>query len=178
MKEHKAIMDKISASLDDEWKMKLKEMEKKHMWDMIQFMKDSSHIDNYQAREEMKNAHLSDLKVLLKDNPELYKEISVKMEAMMNEMHSENGKMNMKKRLFSSKVQAEMDKWIEKLFVNLDKLSLEKKNEKIQVILWKIEDAKSKSENIKNESKKAKINDILEYIKEKILEKGWSWEIM
>lgn len=186
MKEHKAIMDKISASLDDEWKMKLKEMEKKHMWDMMQFMKGSSHTNNtevnHQSREEIKKAHLLDLKALLKDNPELYKEVSVEMETMMdkmmNDMHSDSGKMNMKKRLFSSKLQTEMDELIDKLFVNLDKLNSEKKNERIQVILWKIENAKSKSENIKNESKKAKINDILEYIKEKILEKGWSWEIM
>ncbi len=183
MKEHKAIMQKISASLDDDWKMKLTEMKNKHMWDMMKFMKDSSHIDNYQAREEMKKAHLSDLKELLKDNPKLYKEVYVEMETMMdkmmNQMHSNGWEMNhMKKRLFSSKVQAEMDKWIEKLFVNLDKLSSEKKNEKIQVILRKIENAKSKSENIKSESKKAKINDILEYIKEEILKKGWSWEIM
>ncbi len=82
---------------------------------------------------------------------------------------------HMKKRLFSSKLQTEMDELIDTLFVNLDKLNSEKKNEKIQVILKKIENAKSKSENIKNESKKAKMNDILDYIKEKISEKWWTW---
>lgn len=183
MKEKEIIMKKISDSLDNEWKIKLEEMKNKHMWDMMKFMKDSSHIDNYQAREEMKKAHLSDLKELLKDNPKLYKEVYVEMETMMdkmmNQMHSNGWEMNhMKKRLFSSKLQTEMDELIDTLFVNLDKLSSEKKNEKIQVILWKIENAKSKSENIKSESKKAKINDILEYIKEEILKKGWSWEIM
>ena len=179
MKEKEIIMKKISDSLDNEWKIKLEEMKNKHMWDMMKFMKDSSHIDNYQAREEMKKAHLSDLKELLKDNPELYKEVSVEMETMMdkmmNQMHSNGWEMNMKKRLFSSKVQTEMDELIDTLFVNLDKLNSEKKNEKIQVILKKIENAKSKSENIKNESKKAKMNDILDYIKEKISEKWWTW---
>lgn len=184
MKEKELIMKKISDSLDNEWKMKLEEMNNKHMWDMMKFMKDSAHIDNYQAREEMKKAHLSDLKELLKDNPELYEEVSVEMETMMdkmmNQMHSSDWEMNMRKNLFSSKVQSTIDKMIAKLFVDLDTLGSEKKNKRIQVILWKIEKLKSKSENIKEEPKQAKMNDILDYIKEKISEKlwMWTWEMM
>lgn len=180
MKEGELIMKKISDSLDNEWKMKLEEMKNKHMWDMMKFMKDSPHIDNYQAKEEMKNAHLSDLKELLKGNPKLYEEVSVEMKTMMdkmiNQMHSNDWKMNIRKNLFSSKVQSTIDKMIAKLFVDLDTLDSEKKNKRIQVIIWKIEKVKSNSENIKEESKKAKINDILNYIKEKISEKAWGSE--
>lgn len=85
---------------------------------------------------------------------------------------------HMKKRLFSSKVQGEIDKMIDKLFINLNILDSENKNKRIQLILWKIEEAKSKSENIKKESKKAKMNDILNYIKEKISERKWNWAII
>ncbi len=186
MKEHEAIMEKISASLDDEGKMKLKKLKKKHMWDMMQFMKDASHTNNIemddQAREEMKNAHLSDLKELLKNNSELYKEVSLEMESMMdkmmNQMHSNNEKMNMKKNSFSPKLQSAIDKMINKLFANLDTLNSENKDKKIELILWKIKKLKSKSENTKDESKKAKINDILNYLKEKISERKWNWAII
>lgn len=65
------------------------------------------------------------------------------MDKMMNDMHSDSEKLIMEKRLFSSKLQTEMDELIDKLFVNLDKLNSEKKNERIQVILWKNRNVKS-----------------------------------
>jgi GTP-binding protein EngB required for normal cell division len=74
--------------------------------------------------------------------------------------------------MFSIETQNRMDSLVDKLFTKLDKFDSNIKAKKIESILNKIDKAKNKYESIADLNKKEKINDILDYLTEKLTERS------